>query len=162
MLDVPWREFADQPSLRDWRILRDVSGAEAAGLLSVVPSGLGLAACLHVWRACWSLIRAAFRRKKELTAKFGVEGDGEGLGGAVAFEEVAAGDEGGAHLEGDAGGHLDVEKGEAAGAEVLEEMVEGSFGSVADAVEHGFAGEVAAEGDAVNAADEKAVLPDFE
>ena len=38
MLDVPWREFADQPSLRDWRSWVDLPGAEAAGLLSTVPS----------------------------------------------------------------------------------------------------------------------------
>ena len=37
-LDVLWREFADQPSLRDWSPWADLPGAEAAGLLSVVPS----------------------------------------------------------------------------------------------------------------------------
>lgn len=94
------------------------------------------------------------RRRRVSGSVFGPEGDGNGLGHAEALEEVAAGNEGGAHLERDAGGHLNIEQGEAAGFEVLDEMVKGGFGGVADAVEHGFAGEVAAEGDAVNAADE--------
>lgn len=85
-----------------------------------------------------------------------------GLGGAEALEELAPGKEGGAHLKGDARGHLDIEESEAAGAEMLDEVVEGGFGGVGNAVEHGFAGEVSADGYAVDAADQFVVLPEFE
>lgn len=75
---------------------------------------------------------------------------------------MVAGDEGAAHLARDGGEHLDVEKGEVAFAEVLDEVEEGDFGGVGNAVEHGFAGEEPADGDAVDAAGQLAALPAFE
>ena len=75
---------------------------------------------------------------------------------------MLAGDVDAAELRGDGGEHLDIEEEEALAAEVLVEVVEGDFGGVADAVEHGFAREKSADGDAVDAADEPAVLPAFE
>ena len=67
-----------------------------------------------------------------------------------------------AETEGDGGEHLDVEEHEIALAEVFDEMVEGDFGGVADAVKHGFAGEEAANRDTVDAADKLVIQPAFE
>ena len=57
---------------------------------------------------------------------------------------------------------MDVEEEEITAAKVFDEVVEGDFGGVADAMKHGFTGEKSADGDAVDAPDEFVVLPAFQ
>ena len=57
---------------------------------------------------------------------------------------------------------MDVEEEEITAAKEFDEVVEGDFGGVADAMKHGFTGEKSADGDAVDAPDEFVVLPAFQ
>ncbi len=77
-------------------------------------------------------------------------------------EVVFAGDPGAAESLRDGREHLDIEQLKIAGAEVLHERAQGHFGGVAGAVEHGFASEESAHGDAINATGEFVVEPAFE
>ena len=56
---------------------------------------------------------------------------------------------------------MDVEEGEAGLFQGLVKVVKGDFGGVVLAVEHGFAGEEAADGDTVKSADELGCVPSF-
>ena len=55
--------------------------------------------------------------------------------------------------------HLDVKQGEAAPAQMPDQVMERNLGSVVDAVEHGFAGEQAADDHAVDSAHQFALEP---
>lgn len=77
------------------------------------------------------------------------------------FEVGPAGQIEGAEGAGVVGGHLSVEKGEAAVAEMFEQADEGDFGAVGAAAEHRFPGEEAAYGDPVNAPGQFAFHPTF-
>jgi hypothetical protein len=83
-------------------------------------------------------------------------------GGGELGEVIGPGDLHGAELAGGFGEHLGIEEGEPAFLEVGEEGDEGDLGGIGDAMEHGFAGEEAADGDAVDATDEAVILPAFE
>src|SRR5207249_373147 len=79
-----------------------------------------------------------------------LEGAGLADGMGEAFEVVGAGNGDAAEASGDGGEHLDVKEEEAAGLEMLKQMKEGDLGGVGHAMEHGFAGKKAADGNAVN------------
>ena len=83
-------------------------------------------------------------------------------GESEALEVFGAGDLDCAEAGRDGGEHLNVEEEEITLAQVLDKVVESDFGSVAGAVEHGFAREEAADSNAINAADELIILPAFE
>ena len=58
---------------------------------------------------------------------FRAEGNGQFLCAFEADQELAAGNEGSAELEGDASGHLDIEKSKAARPQVADEKAESDF-----------------------------------
>ena len=92
----------------------------------------------------------------------GLKGAGPANRFSKAIEIIGARNLDGAEARGDGGEHLDVEEREIALAQVFDKVVQGDFGGVADAVEHGFAGEKAADSNAVDAADKFVILPAFE
>ena len=78
------------------------------------------------------------------------------------FEIFATGDFDSAEARRDRGEHLDIKQAEPAVAQMFDEVVECDFGSIAHAMEHGFACEKASDSDAINPADKFVVLPAFE
>ena len=90
------------------------------------------------------------------------EGEGEAGGVGEAAEVLAAGDLRGAELAEVGGDPLGVEEGEAALAQALDEGVEGDFRGIGFPMEHRFAEESAADGNAVEATGEMAVVPGFD
>lgn len=79
--------------------------------------------------------------------------------GGHTLQVFAARDFDGAQRFGGRRHHLDVKQGKAAPAQMPDQVMERNFGSTADAVEHGFAREQAADGHAVNPAHQFALEP---
>lgn len=91
-----------------------------------------------------------------------VPGDGQGDGVGELLEVVGAGDVLDAELF-EVGVHeLGIEQDVAASSEVFDEFDEAGLGGVGLPAEHGLAEERAADADAVESADESAVLPGFD